>query len=248
MTVELPSSTAEVLAWSWLVLLWVLSQYAPIPSWPAQLQEWPEHVVRGVGAAAAAVLVAAGDAQGVVLVLLSTVPLGVVFSSGRVWAAAKGHTVAWELGIPTLFLLASAIVVAEVSPGTLELLPEVGGGTALRDLLILLAAIVYSWSGGSRVVAGVLDRLSIPTGDDEGLIAPASLSRGELIGKLERLLLIVLVVEGAFTALAFLIAAKGFVRSKEFDDNREFAEYFLVGTFVSLTMGLAIGLGVAAVI
>lgn len=67
------------------------------------------------------------------------------------------------------------------------------------------------------------------------------LSRGKIIGYFERLLVIILVVYGAFTAIAFIITAKSLARFKQMDD-RDFAEYFLLGTLSSIFLGIIYGL------
>jgi hypothetical protein len=67
------------------------------------------------------------------------------------------------------------------------------------------------------------------------------INRGRLIGNLERLLLTLVVAGGSYAALGFLVAAKGLIRSKEFQE-REFAEYFLVGTLCSVLVALCAGL------
>jgi len=58
-------------------------------------------------------------------------------------------------------------------------------------------------------------------------------NRGRVIGVLERLMTFFLVLNGNYGALGFLIAAKGMTRFKQLDD-REFAEYFLIGTLLSI--------------
>lgn len=69
-------------------------------------------------------------------------------------------------------------------------------------------------------------------------------SRGRMIGNLERLLLVVIVVAGSYQALAFLAAAKGLIRSKNLED-RDWAEYFLVGSLASVLVSMAVGLVIA---
>lgn len=64
---------------------------------------------------------------------------------------------------------------------------------------------------------------------------------GRLIGNLERLLLTVIVVAGSYQSLAFLAAAKGLIRSKDLE-NRDWAEYFLVGSLTSVLVAVAAGL------
>ncbi|AOV07735.1 DUF3307 domain-containing protein [Sporosarcina ureilytica] len=72
-------------------------------------------------------------------------------------------------------------------------------------------------------------------------------SRGKLIGYLERLLIIVLTVIGAYPSIAFIIAAKSIARFKQLDD-RNWAEYFLLGTLSSIFLGLVLGLLVQGII
>ncbi|HTS04596.1 MAG TPA: hypothetical protein VMP68_03365, partial [Candidatus Eisenbacteria bacterium] len=66
-------------------------------------------------------------------------------------------------------------------------------------------------------------------------------NRGRWIGNLERLLLLAIVAEGSYAALAFLMAAKGLIRSRDLE-NRDWAEYFLLGTLASIVVSLAGGL------
>jgi hypothetical protein len=67
-------------------------------------------------------------------------------------------------------------------------------------------------------------------------------NRGRLIGNLERIVLTIVVAAGSYAALAFLVAAKGVVRSDEFDRNRDFAEYFLIGSLSSVLVALCAGI------
>jgi hypothetical protein len=66
------------------------------------------------------------------------------------------------------------------------------------------------------------------------------INRGRLIGNLERLVLTIVVAAGSYAALAFLVAAKGLIRSEDLQ-NRDFAEYFLVGSLSSVLVALCSG-------
>ncbi len=68
-----------------------------------------------------------------------------------------------------------------------------------------------------------------------------NLSRGMLIGYIERLLVILLIVVDAYSSIAFIIAAKSIARFKQLED-RNWAEYFLLGTLASIFLGLVFGL------
>jgi hypothetical protein len=125
------------------------------------------------------------------------------------------------------------------------------------------AIVLFSLRGGTYIVRGVLDKTgTLPTLKSEPMPAaspgtaptpPGALvssatevdaseySRGRLIGNLERLLLLVIVAAGSYESLAFLAAAKSLIRSKDLE-NRDWAEYFLVGSLASVLVAVAGGL------
>lgn len=70
-------------------------------------------------------------------------------------------------------------------------------------------------------------------------------NRGRMIGNLERLLLVIFVVAGSYAAIGFLIAAKGLIRTREFE-NREYAEYFVIGTLASTLVAVVVGIALRA--
>jgi hypothetical protein len=67
------------------------------------------------------------------------------------------------------------------------------------------------------------------------------LSRGKLIGYIERLLVILLTYYGSYPAIAFIVTAKSIARFKQMDD-RDWAEYFLLGTLTSMFLGIIFGI------
>jgi hypothetical protein len=72
----------------------------------------------------------------------------------------------------------------------------------------------------------------------EGSAGAASPARiGATIGVLERLIVSALVLANASTAIGFVIAAKTLARFKQLDD-REFAEYYLLGTLASTALAI----------
>ncbi len=63
------------------------------------------------------------------------------------------------------------------------------------------------------------------------------IARGRTIGALERALALTLVLLGEDAAIGWIIAAKSLARFKALED-REFAEYFLIGTLASFLLAL----------
>jgi hypothetical protein len=102
------------------------------------------------------------------------------------------------------------------------------------DLRPKARSVIATQSGAIEPVPA--ESPQAPSGPD-----PAEFNRGRVIGLLERLIMFELVLLGQFSAIGFLIAAKAMARFKTLED-RDFAEYFLVGTLASLAIagGVAI--------
>lgn len=61
---------------------------------------------------------------------------------------------------------------------------------------------------------------------------------GRWIGMLERMLVLALSMLGEYSAIAFVFTAKSIARFKEIEQNRDFAEVYLLGTLTSVTIAL----------
>lgn len=79
------------------------------------------------------------------------------------------------------------------------------------------------------------------------LVRKQDLSRGKIIGYLERLIIIILVINDQYTAIAFILTAKSLARFKQMDD-REWAEYFLLGTLSSIFLAIVYGIFIRSII
>lgn len=62
---------------------------------------------------------------------------------------------------------------------------------------------------------------------------------GRTIGSLERLLVYVLLLPGQTMAVPVVVAVKALARFKRMEDDQTFAEYVIIGTFLSLLLALA---------
>ncbi len=96
----------------------------------------------------------------------------------------------------------------------------------LATIGILVSAYAFNVNGMSAVVVGVLVPLGIAPREE----GPAV---GRVIGILERAFALTLVLHSQWSALGFLVAAKSLARFKDLEDRKN-AEYYLVGTLVSL--------------
>lgn len=80
-----------------------------------------------------------------------------------------------------------------------------------------------------------------PTEAVKSAALEADFRSGELIGKLERVIVAILVLIDAATAIGFVLTAKSVARFKQMED-RSFAERYLVGTLLSVAVALATAL------
>lgn len=103
---------------------------------------------------------------------------------------------------------------------------------AVAIVILILCATVISSEVIQRVI-GQLDAIAPLSGHRR--------SSGQWIGYMERLLLMIFVVSGEFSNVTFIVAAKSLIRLQKFEEP-VFAEYFLIGTLVSVLCGILCGL------
>jgi hypothetical protein len=107
-----------------------------------------------------------------------------------------------------------------------------------KILLILLTYLIVCW-GGVVFVDQLLAFLAAPS---ENLTRCDLLQRtGRCIGIIERGLILTLTLNNSLTAVMFIFTAKSIARFNELND-RNFAEYYLVGTLLSTALAVGGGL------
>lgn len=116
----------------------------------------------------------------------------------------------------------------------------------------VLAAYLFMVDGGTRIVRGVLAKFpgllqralnSMKHGakGEENAEEREQENAGEWIGVLERIITLSFVLADSYTAIAFALTAKSIARFKELE-NKDFAEYYLLGTSTSVAIALLTGI------
>lgn len=115
------------------------------------------------------------------------------------------------------------------------------GGVDLS--LFLLTASVYGYVllGGSVFIRKILNLNALGLPVNFGGRFSGSQQAGRTIGFLERAIILTLTLSGAYTSIAFVLTAKSIARYKELE-NKDFAEYYLVGTLLSTLLAILGGL------
>ncbi len=93
----------------------------------------------------------------------------------------------------------------------------------------------FNLRGGSSLVRLVLESTHVSQPSAGG-----GAGRGEMIGYLERVLVMASVLAGQWGLIGLVMAAKSIARFKELDE-KEFAEYYLLGTLMSILVAVATG-------
>ncbi|WP_026895674.1 DUF3307 domain-containing protein [Clostridiisalibacter paucivorans] len=114
----------------------------------------------------------------------------------------------------------------------------------------IIYAIIYAYIcfGGAVFVPKFLDFLykKIPNYtekmfEDEISQIEKQVNIGKYIGIMERALILTIYIEGSITGIAAVITTKSLARFSKLN-NKDFAEYYLIGTFTSFSLAIAGGL------
>lgn len=124
-----------------------------------------------------------------------------------------------------------------------EITPLTGSSTMIFLLILALAYGLVLFPASlivKRLLRPWIDQINASP-------APSLVNAGAMIGCLERLLMLTFILLGEYTAVGFVLALKAAYRFKDTGDHTQ-AEYMLMGTFLSLAITLAVGLGAKGMI
>lgn len=172
---------------------------------------------------------------------LFVVPLLVYTLAATLWPAqVDGRRRARALLFGEALFVTGALVVGKLLEPLVHALPT---GLWWGRVALLATGYLYVSGRGIVLVRSVLELPSLQMRRDEDRTAGAiDVARGRAVGSLERGLALTLVLLGEYSAVGWIIAAKSLARFKALED-REFAEYFLVGTLASLLLAVLAGVG-----
>ncbi len=118
-----------------------------------------------------------------------------------------------------------------------------GLGELLSSNEVLVVALAYCFIIWPSMIIINLATQGWQTQINEEM-GPSLQNAGKWIGILERILVLTFVLAAQFQAIGFLIAAKSILRISVKTENsaRTLSEYVLIGTFISFTIAILVGL------
>ncbi len=248
---------AALLLWALVLLAWAFMHYAVFRSDPTGVQEignWEKNTrtgrrrgllaVRSLILGAFALILAGLSLRSLALAAFS-LAMGAALPLGRAPSARKRMGAEWEVIATAVFVIGSAWIIGGAGLELRNPLLDVPLSSGRAAVICFGTSLVlFAGPGGTHVVRGVLDKVgTLPRSSrtEEGSgVDTREYNRGRVIGNLERVLLVATVAVGSYEAMGLIIAAKGLIRIKEFQE-RSFAEYFLVGTLTSVTVAFVLG-------
>lgn len=270
-----PANLRQYELWSEVVLAWMVANHAVAGEWAGrdafrdlagtQKTRWKRILFWRTAIAGTIVFLLPGLAASQLLARLMLGGVSAITTGLLRWArltiarSERWHPYLAELevvGTAAFLLLTASIVGATgLTVKATVLLPLTIGKWAA--LCVIGAAIAFVTGGGTHIVRGVLDKVQAlptrrgskptPESPKDPKIDLIEYNRGRTIGNLERVLMLALIGGSSYEALGLLVAAKGLIRASEFD-NRDLAEYFIVGNLCSVAVAMAVGLPLRRVV
>lgn len=260
-----------------LILLWSLANYAVQPDPVREMrrsladqQQIPRfwHIVLGLRCVVLAILTLAiaGACRGSLILSLLLFLGSLLLPIARRWWVAASCGAELEVGANVAIVILIVVCIAHWRLSLQHswvVLPL--SDTKQIALMLIAAIVVFNVRGATYIVRGILNKCgALPelAPADEGEnnasdvlvtdrapkpIDTVEFNRGRWIGNLERILLLAIIADASYSAIAFLMAAKSLIRSKDLE-NREWAEYFLLGTLASATVALAGGFAIRKIV
>jgi hypothetical protein len=138
------------------------------------------------------------------------------------------------IGLATLATVLAAVLIDRYATGH-----AVASVADSRGVLLTIAGGLAAIFVGGEVIARALHPFAVRLGDR----AAGMENAGRVIGWLERALLYALVLAGAPDAAALIVAGKSIARFSSFS-SESFAEYYLIGSLMSLITAAGIAIAV----
>jgi hypothetical protein len=116
------------------------------------------------------------------------------------------------------------------------------GDTQVTLVALVLLMFIMVWDVASCFVKRVFSLVPLVSNESaqDQYALFADNRNGELIGKLERVVIVLLILFEQFAGIGFVLTAKSLARFKMFED-REFAERYLIGTLASFGYAIVVG-------
>lgn len=104
--------------------------------------------------------------------------------------------------------------------------------------LNVLVALLLIFKPANILIKSFISSPTYKNVEESGEKRPLRL--GKIIGNLERLLIVLLLCANQFVVIGYIFTAKSIARWKKLTEDKDFAEYYLVGTLLSVIISIIV--------
>ena len=119
-------------------------------------------------------------------------------------------------------------------------LREVFSSGNFYPIVVYVSAFIINISGGTVLVRAMLEQTGKLPLTEETKLNKREYNVGRWIGGFERTLILIFVLINNYLAIGLVLTAKSAARFNDLSD-REFAEYYILGTLMSTLVAIAVG-------
>lgn len=153
----------------------------------------------------------------------------------------KSYNKRWFFTVDQLLhLLVLAAVAYYIARPSIVIDPVIG-----NQVLILVTGFIFLLTPSSVIIKIFLSKWAPATEIKTDKIETQSLQHaGKMIGYLERILILIFILEGQWAAIGFLVTAKSVFRFSDLKigQDRKLTEYILIGTLLSFGIAIIVGI------
>ncbi|SFF60316.1 DUF3307 domain-containing protein [Sunxiuqinia elliptica] len=153
----------------------------------------------------------------------------------------KANNLLWFIADQFLHIISIIGVAMLVGGGANQWIEGLGELLSSKEVLVVASAYCFIIWPSMIIINLATQGWQNQISDEMG---PSLQNAGKWIGILERILVLTFVLAAQFQAIGFLIAAKSILRISVKTENsaRILSEYVLIGTFISFTIAILVGL------
>ncbi|MHA7109060.1 DUF3307 domain-containing protein [Sunxiuqinia elliptica] len=153
----------------------------------------------------------------------------------------KANNLLWFIADQFLHIISIIGVAMLVGGGANQWIEGLGELLSSKEVLVVALAYCFIIWPSMIIINLATQGWQNQISDEMG---PSLQNAGKWIGILERILVLTFVLAAQFQAIGFLIAAKSILRISVKTENsaRILSEYVLIGTFISFTIAILVGL------
>lgn len=153
------------------------------------------------------------------------------------WKSYQKDNIGWFLADQALHLVVMLGCWALYFLPAPEITAAFSNFMANRATWILLLGIIFLTTPAGILIGQMTRRWREKIENAESLA-----NAGKWIGVIERLIVLILVLAGQYSAISILIAAKGIIRFNEKDRPEIKTEYLVIGTLISIGTAMIVGI------